>query len=58
VEVVGELTAVQRELIERAARGEWLNLLAPDEALDAGAFGDVKEAMMRSWGESGPAMRA
>lgn len=51
MEVVGELT-VEQKLIERAARGEWLNLAATDKALDTGAFDDVKDATMRSWGKS------
>lgn len=44
-QVPGEgLTSVEQSLVERAGRGEWLDLAADDEAVD--------EAAMRSWGES------
>jgi hypothetical protein len=39
----GELTSVERSLVERVCLGEWLDLAA-DEAVD--------EAAMRTWGES------
>jgi hypothetical protein len=40
----GELTTVERSLVEHVGHGEWLDLAADDEAVD--------EAAMRSWGDS------
>jgi hypothetical protein len=40
----GELTSVERSLVERAGCGEWFDLAAHDEAVD--------EAAMQSWGGS------
>jgi hypothetical protein len=39
----GDLTSVERSLVEHVSRGEWLDLRAGDDAVD--------EAAMRSWGE-------
>lgn len=47
-QVPGEvLTSVEKSLVERVGRGEWLDLAAADETVD--------EAAMRSWGIPGPA---
>jgi hypothetical protein len=40
----GGLTSLEQSLVEHVGRGEWLDLVAEDEAVD--------EAAMRSWGDS------